>query len=123
MEGFAKDHAAHGANPVFNATGWNKGEHTPCGYTTCPQNDEHFSEQLYDREMGAGKRTTINPRTAPLVAHEPSINMDTVDAYAKNPPKKTPRVMEHNGQLHIVDGHHQLLGAWTAGRDVDVDVV
>jgi hypothetical protein len=121
---YSADHSKHGANPIFHATGWHDAG-SPCGYVTCKHASDSFNDTLDAKELAPGKKVTINPREVPLVAHEPAIDLHTVQQYAKQPPKKSfvPKLVEHEGQLHISDGHHRLLGAYLAGRDIDVEVV
>jgi hypothetical protein len=119
---YSADHSAHGANPIFHSTGWHNANQ-PCGYSTCKNHDEAFSEHVYDRELSPGTVQKINPRTAPLVANEPMVDLNAVQRYAKEDPGKgPPKVVEHKGMLHIVDGHHRLLAAHLTGRDIDIEV-
>lgn len=121
---YSADHSKHGANPIFHETGWHDAG-SPCGYVTCKHHQEAFGESLYERELAPGKKVRINPRATPLVAHEPAIDLHTVEQYANEEPKKPfpPKVVQHEGKFHISDGHHRLLGAYLAGRDIEVEVV
>lgn len=131
---YFKDHDAHGPNPIYRSVGWDN--HGSCGYTTCPHHDaELFGQGVMpgkaDRADFAGpehwEAHTIEPHKTPLVAHESVVDrehlldLDIGDVEPKSN-GRLPRLIPHNGALHIMDGHHRLLADAMNGRTTTVSV-
>lgn len=125
---YTRDHAQHGPNPVFQEHGWGHNQ-APCANAACGRYNEEYDNRLMDAQDSKIKETrTIMPAQIAPQLHplEAVVDHARVAQYSRSEPaKKSPPVMaELPGfpGLHVLDGHHRLLGSQQAQRPITVHV-
>ena len=86
-----------------------------------PQDVSLFEHEPTTRPFKAQETRTISPDTHVNMTH-PIDSPGTARQYAKTGYKNPVRLYEHEGALHVWDGHHRLLGDRMAGRPTQAEI-
>jgi hypothetical protein len=85
------------------------------------QDESLFEHEPTSRPFQAQETRTISPDT-PITMTHPVDSPGTAREYAKSGYDKPVRLYEHEGNLHVWDGHHRVLGDRMAGRQTRAEI-
>ena len=108
-------HPDHRPSPILKSVGIGE---SPCGDVRCPEFDREHEEARSEAEATRGDIVTADVSKMNLHGMERKIDPHTVRRYMERPPAKSrpARIFTHQGQSHIIDGHHRLIADILAGR-------
>lgn len=119
-----ESHDWHRLHPAFEAAGIKP---SPCNYTDCDQHDGEHSD-AFDRaddinyeNHQAGRKAPVehvDPKKDPIHGFESSGHPSLIRKYLKDPQSRSaglPVAFRHQGNLHLIDGHHGTAAALHRG--------
>lgn len=113
----SEKHEDHLLAPEFKAVGMKQ---SPCTASWCEAHDQEHEdayEKAYDLH-GEGKSHTHDlDLSRPIHGMETRADMNHIHNLAQSPEKAKGRalVMEHKGQIHVLDGHHRIAAGMLRG--------
>lgn len=121
---YAEDHTEHDLHPAFAAAGIVPSR---CGFPLCHDVDYDHAE-AFDEAERRGFEGKYHPErislAEPVHGFEHICDLHTLRRYTHEPPTEPALMFRHQGQHHILNGHHRLAAALRRGDShADVDMI